>query len=126
MEQKFFICNRCGNIVGVVKQGGGKLVCCGEEMKEIIPGTTDASIEKHVPVISKEGNTVVVTVGSVTHPMEEKHYIEWISLQTKQGNQRKALKYTDEPKAIFAIADGDEVIAAYSYCNLHSLWKIEQ
>lgn len=93
-------------------------------MKELVPGTVDAAAEKHVPVITKEGdNKVVVTVGEVAHPMGEDHYIEWIILQTKQGNQRKFLKPGDEPKKCFRICDNDEVVAAYAYCNLHSLWK---
>ena len=92
-------------------------------MKEIIPGTTDAAVEKHVPVYRTEGNKVYVTVGEVEHPMLPEHYIEWISLQTKSGNQRKCLKPGDEPKACFALCEGDEVEAVYAYCNLHSLWK---
>ena len=92
-------------------------------MKEIIPGTTDASVEKHVPVYEVKDNKVCVTVGSVAHPMTEEHYIQWISLQTKKGNQRKELKPGQEPKACFALCEGDEVVAAYAYCNLHSLWK---
>lgn len=125
IKQKFLICKHCGNIVAYVKESGVPVVCCGEEMTELIPGTTDASKEKHVPVISVDGNIVTVTVGSVEHPMLPEHYIEWISLQTEQGNQRKELKPGDEPKAVFALADGDTVIAAYEYCNLHSLWKKE-
>ena len=123
LEQKFFICEHCGNIVAMVKNKGVPVMCCGQKMKEIVPGTTDAAQEKHVPVYTVEGNKVTVTVGSVPHPMEENHYIEWVSLQTKQGNQRKALKPGDEPKVCFMICDGDEVEAAYAYCNLHSLWK---
>ena len=92
-------------------------------MKEIIPGTTDASVEKHVPVYEVKDNKVVVTVGSAIHPMTEEHYIQWISLQTKKGNQRKELKPGQEPKACFALCEGDEVVAVYAYCNLHSLWK---
>ena len=92
-------------------------------MEEIIAGTTDAAAEKHVPVYEVKDNKVYVTVGAVDHPMLDVHYIEWISLQTKQGNQRKALKPGDEPKAVFAICEGDEVEAVYAYCNLHSLWK---
>ena len=92
-------------------------------MQEIIPGTTDAAQEKHVPVCKIEGNKVTVTVGAVEHPMLPEHYIEWISLQTKEGNQRKCLKPGDKPEAVFMIADGDEVETAYAYCNLHSLWK---
>ena len=123
MEPKFFVCKRCGNIVAVVKAAGGTLVCCGEPMSELIPGTVDASREKHVPVVSQQGNLVTVAVGSVGHPMVDEHYIEWILLSTKHGNQRKLLKPGDAPKAVFALAEGDEVVSAYAYCNLHGLWK---
>ena len=92
-------------------------------MSEVIPGTVDASLEKHVPVYSVEGNNVVVNVGSVIHPMSEEHYIEWISLVTNNGVQRKYLNPNDEPKACFAICDNEEVKEVYAYCNLHGLWK---
>ena len=92
-------------------------------MKELIPGTSDGAHEKHVPVYTVEGNKVTVTVGAVEHPMLDVHYIEWISIQTKQGNQRKTLKPGDAPKACFMLCEGDEVEAVYAYCNLHSLWK---
>lgn len=121
--QKFLYCKRCGNIVAVVSEKGGTVMCCGEEMSELIPGTVDASLEKHVPVIEQNGQLVKVTVGSIIHPMIPEHYIEWISLQTKQGNQRKVLKPNQEPFAYFALVEGDEVEAAYAYCNLHKLWK---
>lgn len=123
MEQRFFICKHCGNIVAMVKSSGVPIMCCGEKMSEIVPGTMDASKEKHVPVYSIEGNTVNVAVGSVLHPMQPEHYIEWVSLQTRSGNQRKQLEPNDEPKVSFAITDGDEVVAVYAYCNLHGLWK---
>ena len=92
-------------------------------MSEIIPGTTEASVEKHIPVYEVKDGIVEVVVGSVEHPMLEEHYIEWILLQTKEGNQRKALSPGMAPKACFALTEGDEVVAAYAYCNLHSLWK---
>lgn len=123
MEMKFYSCAHCGQIVAIVKETGVPVICCGEPMKEIVPCTTDAAFEKHIPVFEVKGNAVEVTVGSVIHPMEEKHYIEWIALQTKCGNQRKALKPGDEPKACFALCDGDVIEAVYAYCNLHSLWK---
>ena len=123
MEQKFYICKHCGQIIAIVKKTGVPVVCCGEKMTEIIPGTTDAALEKHVPVVKIDGNTVYVTVGAVEHPMTEAHYIEWISLQTKNGNQRKILTPADKPEAKFALVDGDEVEAVDAYCNLHSLWK---
>ena len=119
---KFLRCARCGQIVAIVKETGVTPMCCGEPMKDLIPGTTDASVEKHVPVCTVLDGKVTVTVGSTIHPMTEEHHIEWIALKTKQGNQRKLLKPTDPPTAVFYIGDGDEVVAAYAYCNLHSLW----
>ena len=123
MEQKFFICETCGNIIAMVKPSGVPVVCCGKPMKQIVPNTTDAAQEKHVPAWSKEGNLVKVQVGSVAHPMIPAHYIEWVSLQTKAGNQRKALAPEQAPEVTFAPTDGDEVEAVYAYCNLHGLWK---
>ena len=123
MEPKFFICKRCGNIIAMVKPSGVPVVCCGQPMSELVPGTVDASLEKHVPVIAQDGNTVTVTVGSVEHPMVPEHFIEWILLATTSGNQRKILKPGDAPKAVFALTEGESVIAAYAYCNLHSLWR---
>lgn len=123
MEQKFYICERCGNIIAKVKDTGVPVMCCGQPMKEIVPGTSDASLEKHVPVYEVIDNVVKVKVGSIEHPMTKEHYIEWISLQTKNGNQRKTLSPEDKPEACFAILDDDEVEAVYAYCNLHSLWK---
>ena len=123
MYLKFYRCNHCGQIVAVVKKTGVPIVCCGEQMQEIVPGTTDAAVEKHVPVYEVNGNIVTVSIGSVAHPMIEEHYIEWVALQTKAGNQRKALTPGSEPKVSFALTDGDEVVAVYAYCNLHGLWK---
>jgi len=123
MKQKFLKCKHCGNIVAVVKESGVPVVCCGEPMEEIIPGIVEAAKEKHIPVYSIEGNKVMVKVGEVEHPMQEEHYIEWISIQTKMGNQRKVLKPGEKPEACFCICDGDEIEAVYAYCNLHGLWK---
>lgn len=123
MGMKFYQCAHCGQIVAIVKETGVPVICCGEPMKEIVPGTTDAAVEKHVPVVKVDGSKVTVTVGSVEHPMLPEHYIEWIALETRSGNQRKALSPGDAPTACFAICEGDEVVAAYAYCNLHSLWR---
>lgn len=123
MEQKFYICEHCGNIITMVKDAGVPLMCCGQKMKEITPGTTDAAVEKHVPVYKTEDSLVTVTVGSTEHPMMPEHYIEWVCLLTKQGEQRKTLQPGDKPVVQFALCDGDEVVAVYAYCNLHSLWK---
>lgn len=123
MEQKFYICEHCGKMVALVKESGVPVMCCGQKMTEIIPGTTDAAVEKHVPVYTVENNIVHVKVGEVEHPMTPEHFIEWVSIQTNQGNQRKALKPGDQPDICFALCDGDEVEAVYAYCNLHGLWK---
>lgn len=123
MELKFYRCKHCGKIIAIVNETKVPTICCGEAMEQIIPGTTDAAVEKHVPVITKNGNLVEVKVGSVEHPMAPEHYIEWIALRTKQGNQRKILKPGDAPAATFALVDGDEVLEAFAYCNLHSLWS---
>lgn len=123
MKQRFLVCEHCGNMVAMVKDNGVAIICCGQKMNELVPGTTDASTEKHVPVYKVEGGKVSVTVGAVEHPMTEEHYIEWVSLQTKFGNQRKALTPGSKPEVCFSICEGDEVEAVYAYCNLHSLWK---
>lgn len=123
MKQRFFICAHCGKIVALVKETGVPVICCGEKMSEIIPSTTDASVEKHIPIYKVENNKVYVNVGSVEHPMTDDHYIEWISLQTNAGNQRKFLKPNSKPEICFALCEGEEVEAVYAFCNLHSLWK---
>lgn len=120
-NKKFYICAHCGNIMGVVKDGGVTPVCCGEKMRELKPNTTDAAGEKHVPVVSVENGVVTVKVGSVTHPMADEHYIEWIYLETEKGGQRKALKPGEAPEAKFTLVD-DQPLGAYAYCNLHGLW----
>ena len=121
---KYYKCEKCGKILAQVKGSKCEMVqCCGQPMSIMEANTTDAAVEKHVPVIEQNGNIVTVSVGSVTHPMAEEHYIEWILLETKNGNQRVELKPGEEPKATFALVDGNEVVAAYAYCNLHGLWK---
>lgn len=123
MEMKFYVCKHCGNIITMVKDSGVPVVCCGEKMSEIIPGSVDAAAEKHVPVYTVDANKVHVSIGSVTHPSTEEHHIEWIAIQTKNGVQRKVLNPLEKPETCFAICDGDEVEAVYAYCNLHGLWK---
>jgi superoxide reductase len=110
-------------MVAMVKDSGVPVMCCGQKMKEIVPGTTDAAVEKHVPVWEVRDNKVLVTVGAAEHPMLPEHYIEWIAVHTRQGNQRKTLQPGEAPRACFALCEGDEVLAVYAYCNLHSLWK---
>ena len=121
---RFFKCEHCGNIVGIIQSSGVPIKCCGQNMTELIPGTVDAAVEKHVPVVSVEDNIVKVTIGEVTHPMTDEHYIQWIYLQTDKGGQRKNLLPTDAPEAVFALAD-EKPVAVYEYCNLHGLWKAD-
>ncbi len=121
---KFYICPHCGNLVGMINDAGVNPVCCGEKMKELVPGTVEASVEKHLPVVAVEGNTVTVSVGSVAHPMSNEHLINWVYLLTDKGGMRKALTADSEPKAVFTLTD-EKAVAAYAYCNLHGLWKTE-
>ncbi|MBQ9872851.1 MAG: hypothetical protein IJM30_00090 [Thermoguttaceae bacterium] len=123
MEMKFYQCSVCGKIIAIVKPTAVPTMCCGKPMSEIVPGTTDASVEKHVPNFTVDGDRVHVTIGAQEHPMTPEHHIEWVALQTKFGNQRKSLQPGSEPKVVFPLDDGDEVVAVYAYCNLHSLWK---
>lgn len=123
MKIKFYICKHCGNIIAMVRESGAPVSCCGQKMTELEAGTTDAAVEKHVPVIEERDGKVIVTVGSVAHPMAPEHYIQWVVLCTDKGNQRKKLEPGEEPKACFALCEGETVEAAYAYCNLHGLWK---
>ncbi len=123
-ESKFYICEHCGNIVEVIYDAGVPMMCCGQKMTKIEPGSVDASAEKHVPVVSMKGNTVEVAVGSVFHPMTEEHSITWVHLQTDKGCQRKGLKPSSDPVVSFALGD-EKPVAVYAYCNLHGLWKTE-
>lgn len=124
-EQKFFICKHCGNLVGMIFSSGVPMVCCGEKMTELVANTTDAATEKHVPVVTVEGNTVTAVVGSVEHPMLPEHYIQWIYLLTTTGGHRTALQPGEAPKTVFTLQDDEKPVAVYEYCNLHGLWKTE-
>ncbi|MDF2614990.1 MAG: rbo [Clostridia bacterium] len=123
-EQKFFVCKHCKNLVGMIKDAGVSMICCGEKMTELVPNTTEAATEKHLPVITVEGNTVTVAIGSVSHPMLEEHHIAWVYLQTEKGGQRKCLSIGEEPQVTFVL-DNDKALSAFAYCNLHGLWKTE-
>ena len=120
---RFFRCKLCGKIVVMLNDKPCPTKCCGEAMEEILPNTQDGSHEKHIPVVSVEGNIVTVKVGEVHHPMLDAHYIEWIMIQTNFGNQRKVLKPGDAPVAKFALLEGEKVIRALEYCNLHGLYS---
>jgi len=123
-EIRFFKCNHCGNIIGVIHNAGVPMMCCGEKMQELIPGTVDAAVEKHVPVVKVDGNIVTVKVGEVEHPMVEEHFIQWVYMQTDRGGQRKCLKPGDKPEVKFALCD-EVPVAVFEYCNLHGLWKAD-
>ena len=122
-DMKFYICEHCGNIIEYVKESGVPVMCCGQKMTELVPGTSDGAHEKHVPVVTVDGDKVTVEVGSVEHPMVEAHYIQWIAIETTRGSQKVKLEYTVNPRAEVKLADGEEFVAAYEYCNLHGLWK---
>lgn len=126
MELQFRICSVCGNMVAVIHDSGVPIICCGQEMDTVDANSTDASVEKHVPQIEQDGNTVHIRVGSIVHPMTEQHSIQWIAIQTRNGNQRKVLSPADAPEAQFALCNGDEIISACAYCNQHGLWVNER
>ena len=122
---KILRCKKCGNATFVLKDSGVAMICCGEEMKELNPLTRDGALEKHVPVYELDGKIVNITIGSVLHPMEENHYIEWIILETNLHTYVKQLTYTDEPKATFVLTEDEKILNVYEYCNLHGFWKSE-
>lgn len=122
---EMYRCNHCGNIVIMAYKGGAPLICCGEEMELLVANTVDAAAEKHVPVVSREGDVVTVKVGSVEHPMIPEHFIGSILLETKGALHTRWLKADDKPEAVFALAPGEEPVAAYEYCTIHGLWKAE-
>jgi len=119
--RQIYRCNVCGNIVEVLHAGVGTLVCCGQPMELLTEKTEDAGLEKHVPVIEKTETGYLVKVGSIPHPMEEKHYIEWIELVTDGKSCRKFLKPNEKPEALFEVKA--EKVWAREYCNIHGLWK---
>jgi len=122
-KNQIYKCKICGNIIEVLHGAGGTLVCCGEPMDVLKENIVDASLEKHVPIIEKTKKGILVKVGSVSHPMEEAHYIEWIEIHTKDGKVgRKFLSSGDKPEAEFFISLGNFLFAR-EYCNLHGLWK---
>lgn len=116
-----FKCNVCGNIVEVTHEGSGQLTCCGQPMSHQTENTVDAAREKHIPVIEKSENEIIIKVGSVEHPMLEKHYIEWIELQTTNNLYKKYLKAGEKPEAVFKT--NEDIVSVRAYCNIHGLWK---
>lgn len=125
MKQKYFLCSECGNLVEMLREPKGTMFCCGKEMKELIPGETDAAVEKHVPIYELKDNILTVSVGEVEHPMIEKHFIEWVSIQTNLGSQMKKLYPGEKPEVQFVLLENENVETIYAYCNIHGLWKNE-
>lgn len=123
-ETRFYVCEHCGNIVGMIHDAGVPVMCCGQKMTKLEAGTVEASREKHIPVVSVENGIVSVNVGAVDHPMIPEHSIQWVYLQTDKGGQRKSLEPGDAPAVKFALAD-EKPVAVYAYCNLHGLWKAD-
>lgn len=124
MKNKFYICPDCGMVIETVHDSGIAPSCCGMKMDVLIPNTVEASGEKHIPDITVDGSVVTVNVGSVDHPMQDAHYIEWVQLVTERGSQRRYMKPGDAPKVTFHLGE-EKPVAVYAYCNLHGLWKTE-
>lgn len=118
---QIYKCKLCGNIVEAVHEGKGQLICCGQPMTLQTENTAEASKEKHIPVIEKSENEILIKIGSLEHPMEEKHYIEWIELQTHSNVYKKYLKPGEKPEAVFKT--NEDIVCARAYCNIHGLWK---
>ena len=122
---KFYICPHCGNIIEMIHDAGVNPVCCGQKMDELVPGSVEASHEKHIPVPTVEGRTVKVAVGAVDHPMTAEHYIPWVVLRTDKGSHRRHLSPEDAPLALFSLAEDEQPLEVYAWCNLHGLWKAQ-
>ena len=121
---KFYVCEHCGNLIGLIHDAGVPMMCCGQKMTKLEAGVVEASHEKHIPVVNVEGNLVTVYIGAVEHPMLEEHSILWVYLQTDKGGHRKCLEVGKAPVVSFALAD-EKPLAVYAYCNLHGLWMAE-
>lgn len=149
----FYRCEKCGNIVALIQSGGGELACCGQAMTKLQANSTEAAVEKHIPVLTNEGGRIKAVVGSVTHPMTDQHYIQWIAMVVGKRIEIVHLKPGKEPKAAFSyvigeeevifVGENDEIVpncegnpcnfvfnstrkvTVYAYCNLHGLWKAE-
>lgn len=122
-DVKFYYCEICGNLTYLLDEGEGEMICCGEPMKLLTAGTTDAATEKHVPYLKRDGNHLEAVIGEVEHPMLEKHYITWIAAVQGDRVIFQHLSPGDEPKACFELQDGP--VEVYEFCNLHGLWKAD-
>ena len=125
MNKKFYQCKTCGNMLGAINDSGVIPMCCGHRMDVLTANTTDAATEKHVPVIKRDGNKIIIRVGSVAHPMTEEHSIQWIILVQGSVTKRLVLAPGAAPEAIFTSDDVNAPICVYEYCNLHGLWSAE-
>ncbi len=123
-ESRFYTCKKCGNVIGMIHGSGVPMFCCGSEMTHLAPDSSDASREKHVPEVKVNNGTVTVDVGSIAHPMQHDHSINWVYLQTDRGGHRKCLKADGKPAVSFVLSD-EKPLAAYAYCNLHGLFKTD-
>lgn len=124
MKTKFYICPHCGNLIGMVKDKGVPVMCCGQKMQPLVPNTVEASGEKHIPVASIENGVLTVNVGSVDHPMAAEHFIEWVYVKTENGGIRRDLNPGEAPNVKIVLGD-EKAVAVYAYCNLHGLWMTE-
>ena len=125
MNTKFYICDHCKNVITFAHNSEVPISCCGEPMKELIPNTTEAATEKHIPIVERNGIKVTVSVGETEHPMTEEHSIEWLAVETDDELILKRLKPNEAPKAEFFVGENKK-ITVFAYCNLHSLWKNEK
>ena len=124
-KKKFYLCTVCGNLFGVINDSGVNPVCCAKDMRELIPNTSDGAGEKHVPVILRDKNAVIVKVGSAAHPMLPAHYIQWITIIHGDKTQRAVLNPGEAPEASFTLDSEEGPVTAYEYCNIHGLWTAE-
>ncbi len=123
-DNRFFVCEKCGNLIGMLHDAGIPMMCCGQKMTHLDAKTDDEGKEKHIPDVTFVADTVKVDVGRVSHPMEDEHNISWVYLETDRGGQRKCLKIGSKPTVNFALTD-EKPVSVYAYCNKHGLWKTD-
>lgn len=123
-ESRFYTCKQCGTVIGMIHGSGVPMFCCGKEMTHLDPDVSNETREKHAPAVKVDKGTVTVDIGSIAHPMQTDHSINWVYLQTDRGGHRKCLKTDEKPVVSFVLSD-EKPLAAYAYCNLHGLWKTD-
>ena len=126
MEQKYLICEHCKNIINFVENKGVPVMCCGQKMTELVPNTSEAATEKHIPVVTTENNVITINVGSVPHPMVDVHFIQWISVETNKGVYRIHLSPDNEPTISVTLSNDETLVNVSAYCNIHGLWASKQ